>query len=185
MIVWVAPDTEAMHANQVQHIVAPPHFPGVISAVVPQADPRSRTFPVRVQVKNQNEKISDGRSSPVIKAGMLAQVWLPTGPQQTGAVVPKDAVVFQGAQKLLWAIDPKSVKPINVGGVAFFQGEAVSVVVHPGVEDRTSQLIPAGVQPGQLVVVEGNERVRAAGPGKPAQVQWPASPTARAPAKSR
>jgi multidrug efflux pump subunit AcrA (membrane-fusion protein) len=186
LVVWVAADPEdAAPAGRVQQIVAPPHFPGVVTAVVPQADPRSRTFPVRVRVHNQNEKLPNGRESPVIKAGMLAQVWLATGPQQTGPVVPKDALVFQGAQKSLWAIDPQTAKPVDVAGVPHLLGETVSVVVQPGVEDRTSQLIPAGVQPGQLVVVEGNERVRAAGPGKPAQVQWPAAPTARAPVKPR
>jgi multidrug efflux pump subunit AcrA (membrane-fusion protein) len=186
LFVWVAADPDdASGAGRIQHIVAPPHFPGVVVAVVPQADPRSRTFPVRVRVRNQNETFASDRESPVIKAGMLAQVWLPTGPQQKGPVVPKDALVFQGAQKSLWVIEAQSAKPADVAGVRFLQGDATSVMVQPGVEDRTSQLIPTGVQPGQLVVVEGNERVRAAGPGKPAQVQWPASPAARAPAKPR
>src|SRR5690606_25125721 len=55
-----------------------PEFLGKVVHIVPQADPRSRTFPVKVQVEN---KFKQGL--PVIKAGMLARAFLPTGPKHT------------------------------------------------------------------------------------------------------
>jgi HlyD family secretion protein len=163
-------------------------FAGTVIAVVPQADPRSRTFPVRVQVANEMERGSieipgaaDDPSapdfqklSPVLKAGMLAQVWLPTGPTKVGPVIRKDALVFSGAQKSVWIVDPKTVKRAEINGGASFQGEAVSVPVVPAVETRTMVLVPENVPPGHYVITEGNERVRPAGPGKPALVYWPA-----------
>lgn len=122
-------------------------FAGVVHQIIPQADVRTRTFPVRIRVKNE---IIDG--TPRIKAGMLARVKLPIGPIQTAMLVPKDALVFRGENTTVMAItkdkdDPKKgvVQPIPVElGVS--QGEQIQAT--------------GGVDPGQLVVVEGNERLR-------------------------
>jgi multidrug efflux pump subunit AcrA (membrane-fusion protein) len=166
-------------------------FTGTVVAVVPQADPRSRTFPVRVRIKNEMERGSIERPraaneageaappekeklSPVLKAGMLAQVKLPTGPRQAGPVIPKDALVFTGDQKSVWMIDPQTVKRVEINGVPSIQGAAVSVVVSPTVEAGEMVLVPENVPVGHYVITEGNERVRPAGPGKPALVYWTA-----------
>jgi multidrug efflux pump subunit AcrA (membrane-fusion protein) len=179
-----------------------------VAAIVPQADPRSRTFPVRVSVPNEMEqatapapRLADdansgesaettekARFSPVLKAGMLAQVWLPTGPKQNGPTVRKDALVFTGRQTTVWLIDPKTVKDAHINGVAHKQGEAMPVQVQPTVEAREMVLIPEKtpsghylIPPGFYVITEGNERVRPAGPGKPALVYWPAEESSTAP----
>jgi multidrug resistance efflux pump len=176
-------------------------FSGIVAAVVPQADPRSRTFPVRVLVMNEMERAtieaprtvtSAGdapeveKRSPVLKAGMLAQVWLPTGRKQRGPLIRKDALVFNGAQKSVWMIDPKTVKRVEMNGAAAMQGEALPIPVQPSVESRELVLVPKQVPPGFYVITEGNERVRPAGPGKPAMVYWPAEASSpRAAAKRR
>jgi len=128
-------------------------FTGFIASIIPQADSRSRSFPVNVRVKNQLD--ADG---PLLKAGMYARVELPTGNVKTSLMVPKDAIVLGGANPIVFVIDKGSiegdrttvtggkVRPIQVQlGVA--QGEWISVV--------------GDLNEGQLVVVEGNERLRA------------------------
>ncbi len=134
-------------------------FPGTVALVVPQADPRTRTFPVKVRV--ENEKTKSGL--PVLKAGMLARATLPVGEEQKGTAVPKDALVLDGARKSVWVIDPKTVKPLQEGGQAFLQGVAKSVPVTTGAEDETWVLVrstgPDAIQPGQYVVTRANERI--------------------------
>ncbi len=134
-------------------------FSGKVALLVPQADPRTRTFPVKVRV--ENEKTKSG--VPVLKAGMLAQVTLPVGAEQEGTAVPKDALVLEGARKLVWVIDPKTVKPLDEGGQKFLQGVAKSVPVTTGAEDETWVLVrsagPDAIEPGQYVVTRANERI--------------------------
>jgi HlyD family secretion protein len=130
-------------------------FTGQVSAVVPQADDRTRTFPVRVQVKNEI-----GGGGPVIKAGMLAQVTLQTGQSQNGTLVPKDALVLGGPMPMVYMVvpaDPKDPKQLKV----------VPMPVELGVASGGQiQVLPsaaakgAALKAGDQVVVLGNERLR-------------------------
>lgn len=125
---------------------------GTILRVVPQADLLSRSFPVRIAVEN---RIVDG--TPQLKGGMLARAWLPVGETGSATVVPKDALVLGGPRPVVFVIDPSdgggtsgntaagSVRPVEV---------AVGAAVGGGVEVR------GPLQPGTLVVVRGNERLR-------------------------
>jgi hypothetical protein len=75
----------------------------------------------------------------------------------------------------VWVVDPGTKKPVEINGKACFQGEARSVVVNPAIESREYVLVlHKDVPVGSYVITEGNERVRPAGPGKPAVVYWPA-----------
>jgi RND family efflux transporter MFP subunit len=119
---------------------------GTVIGVVPQADVRARTFPVRVRVDN---KITD--EGPLLKAGMTARVILPTGAKQTALLVPKDALVLGGVQPVVYVVQPapeegpSTVQPVPVQlGVA--SGERIQVI--------------GDLEPGQKVVVQGNERLR-------------------------
>ena len=58
---------------------------GTVAAVVPQADVRSRTFPVKVRVANEMV----GSEEPMLKAGMMSRVTLPTGETRQATLVPK------------------------------------------------------------------------------------------------
>jgi RND family efflux transporter MFP subunit len=134
---------------------------GVVSAIVPQADVQARTFPVQVRVENQ---ISG--NGPLVKSGMYARVMLPTGTKQTATLVFKDALVFGGPQPMVFVVDVPSADAK--------QGKARPVPVELGVADGSMiQVTGGGIHAGQLVVVQGNERLR---PGQDVQIQRVISP---------
>lgn len=118
---------------------------GTVARVVPQADLLSRSFPVRIRLEN---RIVDG--VPTIKGGMLARAWLPVGAAGEVTVVPKDALVLGGAKPLVFCIDPSSpttgvVRPVEVALGAAVEGHVA---------------VRGSLEPGTLVVVRGNERLR-------------------------
>lgn len=123
-------------------------FPGTLSQVIPVADPRARTFPVKVRVKNDPED-----ESQLIRPGMLARVVLPTAAATTGLTIPKDAAVFRGEDASVFK---------NVGG------KAVPVPVKILAEYQDKFMVAGELTAGDQVVVRGNERVR---PGQPLIVQ--------------
>jgi multidrug efflux pump subunit AcrA (membrane-fusion protein) len=118
---------------------------GTVVRIVPQADLLSRSFPVRIRLTN---RIVDG--VPLIKGGMLARAWLPVGATGPVTVVPKDALVLGGPQPLVYCIEPSgpttgAVRPVEVALGAAVEGHVA---------------VRSGVDPGTLVVVRGNERLR-------------------------
>jgi RND family efflux transporter MFP subunit len=130
-------------------------FAGVVGEIVPQADVQARTFPVKVRVVNE---VVD--SVPLLKSGMYARVSLPTGGKQTATLVPKDALVLGGPQPLVFVVD---------GATADGQtGKANPVPVRIGVADGGMIQVTGPVKPGQLVVVQGNERLQ---PGQDVAIQ--------------
>ncbi|MEX0936498.1 MAG: efflux RND transporter periplasmic adaptor subunit [Pirellulales bacterium] len=129
-------------------------FEGRITRIVPQADPRSRTFPVKVQVENP---VHEG--SHVFKAGMLARVGLPVGPVHQAMLVHKDALVLGGATPTVLVVDPS--------GQDGQQGTVRAVPVRPGVAEAGMIQVDGELTTGQHVVVRGNERLR---PGQTVQI---------------
>jgi RND family efflux transporter MFP subunit len=119
-------------------------FPGRVAVINPQADARARTFPVKVRVDNQ---FVDGQ--PQIKAGMFARVSLPVGKPVARTLVPKDAVVLGGPSPMIFMAagppDKAVVKPVPVK-----LGPATGAWI----------AVTGDVQPGDPIIVEGNERVR-------------------------
>ncbi len=119
--------------------------PGRVHAVIPDGDPKSRSFPVEVRVPNR-----DGR----LMSGMLARVTFGVGPEETVLTVPADAVVTRGDRSHIWKV---------VDG----QGEKITVTTGRRAGDRV-EVIPQGkLLPGDQVVTRGNERVR---PGQPLMI---------------
>lgn len=127
-------------------------FEGVVARVVPQADLRSRTFPVKVRVVNPKQ--GDGH---LLKSGMLARVTLTVGRRMPTLLVPKDALVLGGPSPsvIVAVTDPKTKQttaravPVQIGAA---YGRLIQV---------TGQL-----EQGDLVVVQGNERLRSGQPLK-------------------
>ena len=114
---------------------------GIVRSVVPRADPRARTFPVKIAIENP-----DGR----IAVGMLARVFLHVGGSSQAIIVPKDAIVEQGNQKFLYRIkEDQTTERINV-----VEGAPAGAWVSVG------DVIEAG----DRVITRGNERVF---PGQP------------------
>jgi RND family efflux transporter MFP subunit len=124
---------------------------GQVERVVPQADLLSRSFPVKVSLQN---RIVNGQ--PTLRGGMLARAWLPVGRTGLATVLPKDALVLGGANAMVFVIDPAaapSAGPAATGTVRPVQ-VALGATIEGSVEVR------GGLEPGQLVVVRGNERLR-------------------------
>jgi RND family efflux transporter MFP subunit len=119
---------------------------GRVERIVPQADLLSRSFPVKITLPN---RVVDGQ--PVLRGGMLARAWLPVGKTGLATVVPKDALVLGGRAPLVYAVDASAnasrgtVRPVEV---------TLGSTVGGAVEVR------GPLEPGQLVVVRGNERLR-------------------------
>lgn len=119
-------------------------FEGVVAQIVPMADSRARTFPVKVRVDNSVEA-----DQPLLLPGMLAKVVLPTSDRREALLVPKDALRLGGPS-------PSVAKVVD--------GKVVLVTVTTGVSrDNRIAVTPQGeamLQAGDLVVVRGNERLR-------------------------
>jgi len=109
-------------------------FAGTVTQIVPRADPRSRTFPVKVRIPNE-----DGR----LKSGMLARVTVSVGNGHPGLLVPKDAVVRRGADEVVFVVENGVAKQVKVK-----TGRAVQQLL----EIHNSDL-----KPNQEVVIIGNE----------------------------
>ncbi len=110
---------------------------GKVSAIVPRANARSRTFPLKIRIKNKDGKVG---------AGMLAKVSFPAGESYSATVVPKDAVITRGAERYVYLVNGDS----TVSQVSVETGVAMG----PWVE------IQSEVRPGAKVVTRGNERLQ-------------------------
>jgi len=109
---------------------------GTVTAVIPQADPQARAFPVKMGFKNP------GGALP----GMLVDAMFPGGGRRTATIVPKDAVVLQGAQQVVFVITNEgTVRPAPVR-----TAEGLGAWI----------AIEGPVNPGDKVVTRGNERLR-------------------------
>ncbi|RLT02039.1 MAG: efflux RND transporter periplasmic adaptor subunit [Planctomycetota bacterium] len=123
-------------------------FVGTITAIVPKADEKSRTFPVRIALKNQQQ--SDG--TPLLKPGMFAKVELPVDQKSHVLLVPKDSLVLGNPQPLVFVVTPDekskktTVRPVSV---------QLGIAVNSWIEVR------GDLKAKDKVVVEGNERLRA------------------------
>jgi multidrug resistance efflux pump len=109
-------------------------FQGKVAHIIPQADPQSRTFPVKVRIPNR-----DGR----LKSGMLARVTVTVGNARQGFLVPKDALVRRGADDVIFIVEDGSAREYGVKIGRAFEG-------FMEVENRA-------LQPGQEIVIVGNE----------------------------
>jgi len=114
--------------------------PASIEVVLPQGNPMSRTFPVRLKLPNPKYNI---------KSGMEAVATFKVGKKIKAMLVPKDAIVPSGTQNLVFRVDRGKAFPVPVEITGYYDNAAA---------------IKGALQPGQQVVVRGNERLR---PGQP------------------
>ena len=143
-----------------------PTFEGTVALIVPQADVKSRSFPVKVRLENQF--VDD---LPVIKPGMLARVTLPVGAPSSALLVPKDAIVLGGPSPIIFVVTPGKDKATP--------STARLVPVQLGVVEDNLIQVKGELKPGEQVVYQGNERLM---PGQ-AVVVLPAAPSRQASAK--
>lgn len=109
---------------------------GTVRAIVPRADPRSRTFPVLVRLDNSEHHLG---------IGMLAKVDLLLGQGTEVVLVPKDAVTSKDAQDVVYVLDAEN----SVRQVPVRVGAGVSAWL----------AVEGAVAPGDRVVIRGNERL--------------------------
>jgi membrane fusion protein, multidrug efflux system len=117
---------------------------GRVSAIIPRADPQARTFRVKVRIPNPGGRIG---------VGMLAQIHLAEGDSYRAVVVPKDAVVTRGPQKLVYLLNGNN----TISEVPIRIGSGVGAWVE----------VQGQVQAGQKVVTRGNERLMNGQPVQP------------------
>lgn len=109
---------------------------GKIRAVVPKGDIATRTFPVRIRLRNEGS----------LKEGMEARVRLPSGAKENVMLVNRDAVITQFGMTLVFITDNGKAKPVPVQVVGYDGFNA-------GVRSQ-------GLKEGMKVVTKGNERLR-------------------------
>ncbi|MEM6458374.1 MAG: efflux RND transporter periplasmic adaptor subunit [Planctomycetota bacterium] len=109
---------------------------------VPEVDGRARTFPVVAEFDNAGDRLSPG---------MSVTAWVPAGVARPQLTVPKDAVIRSARGAHLFVVEAGDDEPRAVR-------RDVRVLFETG--DRVALMAEAdGVTPGDLVVVEGNERL--------------------------
>jgi len=104
--------------------------------IIPEVDPRARTFRVVVDVANERGELAPGLSLEAFVAQGESRPW---------TVIPKDALVWQGTSPIVYSIVDGRAMPVPVR-VAFPFGDGVA-------------LEPGPLVPGATIVVEGNERL--------------------------
>jgi len=116
---------------------------GEITSIVPQADESARTFPVKVEIPNENH---------LIRSGMVARVSFLIGQPTVVKLVPKDAIVEQNRNNIVYVVNNGSAHPVQVNrGMSY--------------KDQIEVIGP--IETGQLVVIRGNERLQ---PGQPVKI---------------
>jgi RND family efflux transporter MFP subunit len=119
---------------------------GHIYAILPQGNSSARTIPVRVRVENPGNRIL---------AGMEAQVTFSLSDRKEALLVPKDAVVTAGDNRMVYAVVDGKAVPLGIKLEGYYGGDVA---------------VAGNLKPGMSVVVRGNERLR---PGQAVAVEKP------------
>ncbi len=110
--------------------------PGRVVGIVPEGDPLSRMFPVRLSVENQDE---------ALKPGMSVIAMVPTSVRAPTTTIHKDAILRDDAGEYVY---------FDAGGMAMVARVERLFAVGDRVAIRPGQL-----RPGMRLIVEGNERL--------------------------
>ncbi len=117
---------------------------GVVKSIVSQADLRSRTFPVRIEIDNQ--KIGNGY---LLQPGMLGRATLTIGPKTEMLMIKKDALVLSSGRTKVFKVSSRGSTdivvevPVKTGSTS---GDWIQVIGKLTTNDQ--------------VVLMGNERLR-------------------------
>ncbi|MCP4667827.1 MAG: efflux RND transporter periplasmic adaptor subunit, partial [Deltaproteobacteria bacterium] len=117
---------------------------GAVRDIIPAGNEKARTFPVLIRVANHDL---------TILAGMSCKVSFPVGKPEKKLLVDKDAVVTGGRGHQVFVVR---------------HGKAVPVQVKKGPAYGSLVVVEGDLSAGDMVVIEGNERLR---PGQEVQVK--------------
>jgi RND family efflux transporter MFP subunit len=120
-------------------------FNAIIRAIIPQENSQTRAVAVRLTAK-------DGPFKQGIAGNQSVKLKLPIGDNANVVTVHKDAVLIKNGKKIVFVFKK---------GIANMQTTKLGRAVGNRFE------VLAGLQPGDLVVVRGNERLRPGEPIKP------------------
>ena len=138
-IIPEVPETVIAHIKNgatVNIAAAGRHFTGEIIAVIPKGDISTRTFPVKIKVKNTISLIQ----------GMEATVTLPTGKKEHVLTINRDAVINIFGTDAVFTVNDSKAKMVPV-----------SIIGYKGM---TAGIRSEGLKEGMKVVIKGNERLR-------------------------
>lgn len=108
-------------------------FEGTVRNVSPVADPLTKGYPIKVEISNPGHKL---------KPGMFAEIRLVTSDKEDALVIPKDALVTRGTDKMLYVVK---------------NGTAEERVVQTGIESGDRVEIVKGLSVGEKYVTEGQQ----------------------------
>ena len=114
---------------------------GKLALIVPAADVRTRTFPVKVRIKNRRLG-----GALLLKAGMFARATLAVGKKTRALLVDKDAIVLGGPKPVVFVVDEETKKVHRVP-------------VELGIAQDGLIQVSGDLEAGSRVVVRGNERL--------------------------
>jgi RND family efflux transporter MFP subunit len=109
---------------------------GKVIALIPKGDIPTRTFPVKIRVRNTSS----------LKEGMEAVVRLPIGKKEKAFIVPRDALITVYGKTVVFTVQNSKAVMIPVQVIGY---QAMNV----GIQAE-------GLKEGMNVVVKGNERLR-------------------------
>jgi RND family efflux transporter MFP subunit len=118
-------------------------YSGKISAVLPEGDMNARTFPVRIELANPNLEI---------RSGMEATATFSLGTKRKALLVPKDAIVTAGTNRMVYVVADGVAQPVPIQVIGYYDGKVA---------------VEGPLQPEAPVVIRGNERLM---PGQPVQI---------------
>ncbi len=107
-------------------------FPGKVTSVATVVDPMSKGFPVEITIDNPAN---------TLKSGMLAEIQLSTEKKDGVLRVPRAAVVENGARRVVFVVDAKSV--------------VHETDIEVGLENRDWVEVISGIKPGDQIVIKG------------------------------
>jgi RND family efflux transporter MFP subunit len=117
---------------------------GEIYAMLQQGNPNARTIPIRVKIENPEHRI---------RAGMEAHVSFDLADKKEAMLVPKDAVVTAGDNRMVYAVIEGKAVPVGVQLQGYYAGDVA---------------VSGKLTPEMAVVIRGNERLR---PGQAVAVE--------------
>lgn len=140
---------------------------GTIHRIVPQGDPRSRTFPVLIRLPNPPHN-----GVHALMPGMLVQVVLGVGEPREALMAPKDALIWDEQQATIYVV-ATGASPDALPG---FVPKRVKLGVVDGSQFEILGVLDGDMpQAGQQVVTIGNERLQ---PGQKLRILQVDSPRA-------
>jgi len=119
-------------------------FRGTVYFVDPTVNPQTRTVLVKARLPNP-----DGR----LRAGMFANLELILQVRQRAVVIPESALLLEGERASVFVVEDGTAQPRPVS---------------PGVRLAGALEIREGLSPGELVVIEGTQKLA---PGAPVEVR--------------